>query len=122
LIGFEPLGQLSNEVLAIAEIEVSVDFVRRLHFEVRNFPLAFYNESNSDRLYPAGRQAGGDLLPEDRRQLIPYESIEYPPRLLSVDQIFVNPSGIFESVENRLLGNFGKNDSPRLFVVQVQHL
>ena len=52
-------------------------------------PLALDDHAGGHALDPAGRQAGHDLLPQDRRDLVAVEPVEDPAGLLGVDQAAV---------------------------------
>ena len=64
--------------------------------------LPLDHEPRRDRLHPAGRKPGHDLLPEHRRHLVAVEPVEDPPRLLGVDEILVDVARSFERSRDRV--------------------
>ncbi len=56
-------------------------------------PFAFHNHPCGHRLDPAGGQPRHDLLPQDRRNLVPVQAVQQAPGLLGVNQATVNLAG-----------------------------
>ena len=65
-------------------------------------PLALHDEARGDGLHAAGGQPAGHLLPEDGRDLVAVEAVEDPPRLLRVDEAFVDHARLAQRSLDRL--------------------
>ncbi len=74
------------------------------------FPLD--QEPDGDRLDPSGREAGGDLLPEQGGEGVADQAVEDPAGLLGPDQVQVEFPGDGEGVLDRLGGNFVEDHPP----------
>ena len=62
--------------------------------------LAVADEAQGDGLHAAGGEPLGDLLPEQRAELVADQAIEDPARLLGVDAIHIDLPRFFESLLN----------------------
>lgn len=67
------------------------------------FPLD--HEPGRDGLDTAGRQARHDLLPQDRRDLVPVEAVEDAAGLLGVDHALVEVARVGDGLPDRVLGD-----------------
>ena len=86
-------------------VEQALDIPVRRRAERDPLTLAVDNEPRRDRLHPPGRQAGHDLLPQDRRDLVTVETVEDPTGLLRVDEILVEVAGLLHGALDRVLGD-----------------
>ena len=83
-----------------------------MHFPVffrdegADFLLALDHQLHGHRLHTAGRQAAGDLLPQQRRNHVAHHAIEKAPRLLGVDTVDIQLAGFGEGLLDGLLGDF----------------
>ena len=64
-------------------------------------PLALDHHPRGHALHPAGRQAGHDLAPQHRRDLVAVEAVEDAPRLLGVDQAAVEVAPLVDGAGDR---------------------
>ena len=60
-----------------------------------DFILTVGNNTQRHGLYPAGGKASFDFFPQERADFIPDHTVQTSPRLLFIDQVHVNVSGIF---------------------------
>ena len=67
--------------------------------------LAVDDQSGRDGLDPAGGQAGHDLLPEDRADLVAVEAVEDAARLLGLDEVHVELARVLGGLEDGGLGD-----------------
>ena len=67
--------------------------------------LAVDDQPGRDGLHPAGGQAGHDLLPEDRADLVAVEAVEDAARLLGLDEVHVELARVLGGLEDRGLGD-----------------
>ncbi len=67
--------------------------------------LPLDDEAGGHRLHTAGRQARHDLLPQDRRDLVPVEAVEDAAGLLGVDQLLVQLARVGDGGPDRVLGD-----------------
>ena len=84
-------------------------------------PLALHHDPGRHGLHAPGRQAGHDLLPQDRADLVAVEAIEDPAALLGVDQAAVELAGVVDRVADRLRGDLVE-DHPLHGDLRVEHL
>jgi hypothetical protein len=68
------------------------------------FPL--HDQPDRDGLHASGGKAAAHLVPQERRNLEPYQPIENAAGLLRVHQVAVNVARLLERVLYRLLRNF----------------
>ena len=73
--------------------------------ECLNLALAFDDHAQSDRLHAARRQPAAHLVPQQRRDLIADDAVEQAPRLLRIDEVFINVCRMPERFLYRRLGN-----------------
>ena len=63
------------------------------------------HEPGGDRLHAAGGQAGHDLLPQHRGDLVAVEAVQDPARLLGLDQVHVELAGVLRRLLDGGLGD-----------------
>ena len=70
-------------------------------------PLALLgdHQPGGDGLHPPGGEAGHDLLPQHRADLVAVETVEDAARLLGLDEVHVELARVVGGVEDRLLGD-----------------
>ena len=83
--------------------------------------LALDDEARRDRLDAAGRESAHDLLPEHRRDLVAVEPVEDPPRLLRVDEPFVDVARLVERPVDRVARDLVEDHPPHGHL-RLQHL
>jgi hypothetical protein len=72
--------------------------------------LAVDDHLERGRLDPAGGQAGPDLAPQHRRQLVADDPVDHPAGLLGVDQAVVDVAGVGEGPPDGVGGDLGEGD------------
>ena len=102
--GVELGGEHPLLVLA-AGVERALEVPVRREPERDPLPLPVDDQPGRDRLDAAGGQAGHDLLPEDRRDLVAVEPVEDPARLLGLDEVHVEVTRVLGGLEDRRLGD-----------------
>ena len=88
--------------------------------ELLDLPLALDNQAHGHRLHPAGAEAPGDFLAQQRTELVADRTIEEAARLLGADPVHVDGAGVRESVLDRFLGDFVEGDPANALVGQLQ--
>ena len=88
-----------------AGIQFSQDVPVRGAAEGHPLPLALHDDPRRDRLHPTGRQLGGDLLPQDRTDLVAVQAVQDAARLLGVDQVDVKITRVLGGRPDRRLGD-----------------
>jgi hypothetical protein len=81
---------------------------------VERAPLlfAFDDQAHRDALDAAGAEPGLNLLPQDRRDHVPVETVDDPAALLRVDQLQVDVARVLDCAADRLLGDLVELDPP----------
>ncbi len=68
-----------------------------------DLPLALHNQPQRHRLHSPRAQTALHLVPQQRRNLIPHQPVQNPPRLLRIHQILIHVPCMEECRPNRLL-------------------
>ena len=71
--------------------------------------LALDDEAGGHRLHAPGGQAGTDLAPQDRADLIAHEAIQDAAGLLGVDEVDVQLAGVVQGPGDGLAGDLGED-------------
>ena len=109
-----PIGHLNepcNErLLRVLGREADVDAPILHRVERIDLALALDDQPHGHRLDTAGRKARLHALPQQRRDLVPDQAVEDPPRLLGVGEVPVDPAGVREGIEDRVARDLGERD------------
>ena len=100
--------QLAREhprVLLGAGVEGALDVPVGRDAELHPLALLVDDQPGRDGLHPAGGQAGHDLLPQDRADLVAVETVEDAPRLLGLDEVVVDLPRVGDRSEDGRLGD-----------------
>src|SRR5215212_8581479 len=100
--GVDRLGGLGGQVGLQAPVLAGLEGV--------DLALAVDDHLERGRLDPAGRQAGPDLAPQHRRQLVADDPVDHPAGLLGVDQAVVDVAGVGEGPPDGVGGDLGEGD------------
>ena len=134
-ISDDPLGVFgAGERLLFAVLAVVTDgeglafpvFERGLHRPVllrdksRDLPLALYDDARGDGLDSSGGKSALDRLPEEGTELIADDTVKDPARLLTVDQIHIDRTGMLDRVLDRGLGQLVEGDAVSLFRIDPE--
>ena len=92
-------------LLAGAGVEGALEVPVRRDAERHPLALAVDDQPGRHRLHAAGGQAGHDLLPEHRRDLVAVEAVEDAARLLGLDEVIVDLARVLDGLEDRGLGD-----------------
>ena len=84
-----------GELLSVSRCEKGVYSPIFNGYEIAYLLFSLYDHSRSDRLNASCGKSAADVLPEERRDLVAYYSIENSSCLLSVDKIHIYLSGLF---------------------------
>ena len=107
---FERLTQVTGHFEAylclLGSAQVSVDFPVFLRHESTDFALTLDHQLDRHGLHTTGRQAPGDLGPQQRRHHVAHDAVEEAARLLGVHPSDVQLTRLREGFLNRLLGDF----------------
>ena len=74
--------------------------------ERTNVALALHQEPQRHRLHTTGREALLDRLPEHRTRLVPDKPIEHATRLLRINFLRINVTGVFDGPDDGFLRDF----------------
>jgi hypothetical protein len=99
------LGQRGLEGRRGLGLKAGGDVPVFLGLEGLAFPLPVDDEPECDRLDPAGRQAAGDLLPQEGADEVADQTVEDTAGLLGVEQARVDLAEVRESRRDPLLGD-----------------
>ena len=106
-------GELGGEQVRLGvRGEVALDVPVGGRTERHPLSLALDHHPGGDRLHPAGGQAGLDLAPEHRADLVAVEPVEDAPGLLRVDQAGVEVAGRGGGALDGLLGDLVEDHPP----------
>lgn len=67
-----------------------------LRMEVLDFPFPLDDQFDGDRLHPSGGKFAAHFFPQDFREFIADEPVEYPSCLLGVDQVEIHRAGLLD--------------------------
>jgi len=84
--------------------------------------LALDDDADGDGLDPPSRQAGGDLPPQKRRDLVSDDPVEHPPCLLGVDLVHVHLAGDCEGLADGVAGDFVEDYPVDLLIADAEGL
>ena len=76
-----------------------------------DFAFTLNDETQCNRLHPAGGQTTPNLVPEQRRNLIAHQPIENAPGLLRIHEILVDVTRMLESFTDGTLRDLVKSDA-----------
>ena len=99
------LGGEHPRVVARAGVEGGVDVPVGGDAELHPLALLVDDQAGRDGLDAAGGEAGHDLLPQHRGDLVAVEAVEDPARLLGLDEVVVDLAGVLDRGEDRRLGD-----------------
>src|SRR5699024_10360079 len=74
--------------------------------------LALDDDAGGDGLDTPGGEAGLDLAPQDRRDLVTVEAVEDAAGLLRVDEVEVDVAGVLDGALDRLPGDLVEDHPP----------
>ena len=90
--------------------------------EGADLAFAVHDQADGHRLDAAGAEVARDLAPKQGAELIAYESVEEPARLLGVDHIHVDRPDMAKGVLDGAFGDFMKGDAAYPIVGKVEGL
>ena len=118
---------LDPELLLVLLEELGLELRRELPFEERgerpellgleglDLLFALADEAQGHGLHAAGGQAAAHLFPEDGADLVAHETVEDAAGLLGVHLVRVDLAGLFDGLEDGLLGDLVEQDAVDLF-------
>ena len=89
--------------------------------EGADFPLALHHQLHRHRLHPAGGQAAGDLLPQQRRDHEAHHPVQEAARLLGFHPAHVELARLLEGGLDRFLGDLVEHHPVEALVVAADH-
>ena len=103
---------------------VQIYFQRPVFLGLERTDLIFtiYHQTGSHRLNTACRQTTANLFPQQRRQLVTHDPVQYTASLLGIHQTVVDGSGIGDGLLYHLLGDLIKCHTICLVLRQLQKL
>ncbi len=111
------LGETGGERLlrvgGLAGRETNVDAPVLDGNERPDLALALDDQPHRDRLHPARRQPGTNLLPQQRRDAVAHEAVEDATGLLGVVELQVDRARLTERLEDRVAGDLGERHALR---------
>src|SRR5581483_10733880 len=84
--------------------------------------LALRDDADGDRLHAARGEPAAHLRPEERRELVADEPVEDAPRLLRLETVPVEPAGVPQGFEHRLLRDLVEQDSVHVLPLRTELL
>ena len=93
-----------------------------LGHERADLVFAVDDQTGRDALHTACGQTALDLAPQERRELIAYDTVEDTARLLRVDQIDVDVARTCDARADSLLGDLVKGHAAGIFVLELEQL
>ncbi len=93
-----------------------------LGHERADLVFAVDDQTGRDALHTACGQAALDLAPQERRELIAYDTVEDTARLLRVDQIDVDVARTCDARADSLLGDLVEGHAARIAVLELEQL
>ena len=85
-----------------------------------DFVFALHNQSDCYRLHTSGRESRFEALPQHRRKLEAYNSVEYSAGLLRIDSGQVDFAWMCDSIQNGFFCNLVEDDSPCVFRLESE--
>ena len=106
--------------LLLAEL----DLERPIFFRHKGLDFLVPVSDNLDRyrLDTPRRKPLADLTPQERAQLVAHQPVDNAPRLLGIDHIHVDGTGMFQGFLDRPGRNFMKSDTARLLFVDAENM
>ncbi len=114
------LGREHPLVVLAAGVEGALEVPVGREPERHPLPLPVDHQPGGDGLDAAGREAGHDLLPEDRRDLVAVEAVQDPARLLGLDEVHVEVARVLGGGEDRRLGDLVEDHPAHGDVLRLQ--
>ena len=111
-----------GEAAAVGAAEHGVEQPVLLGHKGANLVLAVDHHARGHALHAARGEAAAYLLPQQRRELIADDAVEYAPRLLRVDEVYVNLARLVYALRDDLLRNLVEGDAAGPLVGQLQKL
>ena len=105
LAAVDPGEARGEEVRLAVGREVGLDVPVARGAERHPLALALDDEAGGDGLHPPGGQAGLDLAPQHRADLVAVEAVEDAAGLLGVDEVGVDVAGVVGRALDGLLGD-----------------
>ena len=96
--------EASRELCASLAFEHSVKQPVFLAVKASYLVFAVNDHARCNRLHSACRQAAADLFPKQRRELVADKAVEQSARLLCIDKIVVDITGLIDAVSDYLFG------------------
>ena len=94
------------DLFLCAGLGIGVDRPELLGNEGADFPLPLHDQAHRHRLDAAGREAPGDLFPQQGGHHKAHHPVEETPGLLGIDPVGIEIAGVLEGFRDGLLGNF----------------
>ena len=107
---------------ARAAVEQRVEQPVLLRLESADLVFAVDHDARGHRLHTAGGQAGLDLAPEQRAELIAHDAVENTARLLRVDQILIDLARVLNALGDDLFRDLVERHALGLVIRQIQQL
>ena len=107
---------------ARAAVEQRVEQPVLLRLEGADLVFAVDHDARGHRLHAAGGQAGLDLAPEQRTELIAHDAVENAARLLRVDQILIDLARVLDALGDDLFRDLVERHALGLVIRQIQQL
>ena len=121
-LAFGDLGEPGRERLLGLTLGRQPDIDAPVFNRVERFDLALALDYQADchRLNASGRQARPHTPPKDRRDPVPDQAVKDPARLLSVDELHIDPAGTGDRLEDRVPRYLGERCALRLGQVHAE--
>ena len=84
------------------------------------FPVI--DQPHRHALHTACGQAAAHLTPQERTELVAHQTVQHAARLLGVEQILINGTGVGHALLHTLFGDLVKGDTVGLVGVQPQNI
>ena len=108
--------------LCLIEREVPRDVPVFIRNKRTDLALAFDDQSDRDGLHTPGAESTRDLLPKQRRDLVPHDAIEDPSRLLRIYSILVDRVRVVKRLIDLRLGDRGEDHTLRVLGIDFEFL
>ena len=93
-----------------------------LRLEGADLIFAVNHDACGHRLHAPGGQAGLDLAPEQRAELVAHNAVEHAARLLRIDQVLIDLARVLDALGDDLLRDLVESHALGLVVRQIQQL
>ncbi|MFT3772551.1 MAG: hypothetical protein QM820_44740 [Minicystis sp.] len=104
-------GELGGERLAGRVLQRHADVPVLLGLEGADLALAVDDEAQGHRLHAAGREAEGELRPDQRGDVVAHDAIENAPGALGIVEVLVELPRVVDPVVDALLGDLVELDA-----------